>query len=140
MPGTEVTTLAKLFHHLLGRVTVNGSGSVISQERTIGHVTGVNLMTIGNVHIALGDREGLRIEAEDNLLPYLETNVFGSQLEIGNGEGVWLRPTRPINFFVTVKSLDSLTLSGSGTSRRLTLRQSTFAHGSAATVTFAWAS
>ncbi len=114
MLDTEVTTLAKLFHRLIGRAMVNGSGSVISQERAISHVTGVNLMTVGNVHIALGDREGLRIEAEDNLLPYLETNVFGSQLEISNGEGAWLRPTRPINFFVTVKSLDSLTLSGSG--------------------------
>ena len=118
MPDTEVTTLAKLFHHLLGlpfsRVMVNGSGSVISQERAISNVTGVNLMTIGNVQITLGDREELRIEAEDNLLPYLETNVFDGQLDIRNGDGVWLRPTRPINFFVTVKSLDSLALSGSG--------------------------
>ena len=103
MPDTEVTTLARLFHHLLGRVTVNGSGHVISQERAISHVTGVNLMTVGNVRIALGDREELRIEAEDNLLPYLETNVCDGQLDLCNRDGAWLRPTCPVHFYVTVK-------------------------------------
>jgi hypothetical protein len=117
MLDAEVTS-ARLFHHLFdllfGRVAVSGSGHVISQERAISDVTGINLMTIGNVHIALGDREELRIEAEDNLLPHLKTNVYDGQLELDNGDGVWPQPTRPINFFVTVKSLDSLALSGSG--------------------------
>jgi hypothetical protein len=118
MLDAEVTSLAKLFHHLFdlpfGRVAVSGSGHVVSQERTISNVKGINLMTIGNVHITVGDREELRIEAEDNLLPYLETNVFDGQLNLRNRIGVWLRPTCPVHFYVTVKSLESLALSGSG--------------------------
>jgi hypothetical protein len=97
-----------------GFSTVRGSGNVTTQARTVSGFSGVHLATLGDVQITLGDKEELRIEAEDNLLPYLETNVTGGQLEIHNRDGVWLRPTRPVKFYVTAKSLDSLAISGSG--------------------------
>jgi len=97
-----------------GFATVRGSGHVVEENRAVSGFTGVNLATLGNLQIQLGDREGLRIEAEDNLIPYLETVVSGDQLEIGNRDGIGLRPTRPVNFYLTVKSLDSIALSGSG--------------------------
>ncbi len=117
MSDTRETTLADFFNHLLGLArgrVLNGSGHAISQDRDISNVTGINLTTVGNVYITVGDREALRIEAEDNLLPHLETKVHGGQLDIRTDNGVGLRPTRPINFYVTVKSLDCLTLAGSG--------------------------
>jgi len=114
----QVTTPARVFHDwfslLLGRTSVHGSGHVCSEERAISGVTGIDLRAIGHVHITVGDREALRVEAEDNLLPYLQTDVLDGLLEFCNRDGVWLRPTCPIHFYVTVKSLSSLRLSGSG--------------------------
>jgi len=106
--------LSSLACSFSGFTTVRGSGHVIEQVRTVSEFTGVNLATMGNLQIQLGDQEGLRIEAEDNLMPYLETTVFNRELEIGSRDGVWLRPTRPVNFYLTVKSLDSVALTGSG--------------------------
>jgi hypothetical protein len=97
-----------------GFTPVRGSGHVVEENRAVSGFTGVNLATLGNLQIQLGDPEGLRIEAEDNLIPYLQTIVSGDQLEIGNRDGVQLRPTRPVNFYLTVKSLDSIALTGSG--------------------------
>jgi len=106
--------LSSLACSFSGFAMVRGSGHVVAENRAVSGFTGVNLATLGNLQIQLGDPEGLRIEAEDNLIPYLETIVSGGQLEIRSQDGVGLRPTRPVNFYLTVKSLDSVALTGSG--------------------------
>lgn len=93
---------------------VRGSGHVIEEERAVSDFTGVKLTTFGNVYIEKGEKETLRIEAEDNLIRYFEVAVYGHNLEIKNREGVSLHPTRPVNFYLTVKELDTIVLSGSG--------------------------
>jgi hypothetical protein len=106
--------LSSLACSFSGFATVRGSGHVVEENRAVSGFTGVNLATLGNLQIQLGDPEGLRIEAEDNLIPYLETIVSGDQLEIRSQDGIQLRPTRSVNFYLTIKSLDSIALAGSG--------------------------
>jgi len=92
-----------------------GSGNVVEETRPISGVTGVELATIGNVIIEIGEKESLRIEAEDNLMKFFETNVRGDTLKIGtNPSTVNLRPTKPVYFFLTVKELEQVIISGSG--------------------------
>jgi hypothetical protein len=93
---------------------VRGSGRVIEEERVVSGFSGVKLTTFGNVYIEKGEQETLRIEAEDNLIRYFEVAVYGHNLEIKNREGVSLHPTRPVNFYLTAKELDTIVLSGSG--------------------------
>jgi hypothetical protein len=87
---------------------------VAEETRDVHGFTGVNLETIGNVYIEQGSVEELRIEAEDNLIPHLDIDVAGRTLKIGTRSFVNLRPTEPINFYVTVKELDTIVISGSG--------------------------
>ena len=94
--------------------SVRGSGDVVEEARDVGGFTGVSLEAIGNVYIEQGSVEELRIEAEDNLMPYLETDVAGRTLKIETKSFVNLRPTEPINFYLTVKELDTIVISGSG--------------------------
>lgn len=92
-----------------------GSGNVVEESRPLSGVSGVDLATIGNVIIQLGDEESLRIEAEDNLIKYFETEVRGGTLRISTTpRSVNLRPTKPIHFFLTVKDLEQVSISGSG--------------------------
>jgi hypothetical protein len=98
----------------LGIRTVSGSGKVIEEEREVSGFTGVELATIGNLTIELGERESLHIEAEDNLMQYLEAEVRGETLIIGSRENVNLIPTRGVYFTLTVKELDTVTISGLG--------------------------
>lgn len=91
-----------------------GSGKVVSEEREIGNVTEVDLQGVGNVHIELGERTGLRIEAEDNLLRYIETEVDEGRLEIKHRRGTRLLNTMPIDYFITVRTLDAVSVSGAG--------------------------
>jgi hypothetical protein len=93
---------------------VTGSGQVVEESRSVGGITDVELAMQGTLQIELGESESLRIEAEDNLLEYIETDVFGGTLTIRNSSGVTLLNTEPIRYYLMVTSLDSIVASSSG--------------------------
>jgi hypothetical protein len=99
---------------LAGFGTVRGSGSVVEETRAVSGVTSVELATLGNLIIDLGDKESFRIEAEDNLMEYLETDVLAGTLHIKTQDRVRLAPTKPVNYYLTVKSLEDTSISSSG--------------------------
>lgn len=94
--------------------SIRGSGNVVEEIREVSDFAGVTLAGSGELIIELGQSESLLIEAEDNLMQYLETEVRHGTLEIGVETGVNLRPTRPLRFTLTVKELDTIVLAGSG--------------------------
>jgi hypothetical protein len=95
---------------------VRGSGNVVSEVRQVKGFDAVTLAGSGDVYVTQGDQEGIKIEAEDNVMPYLKTELHGSTLTIyldtKNGEIV--QPTRPMRFYVSIKQVNALTVSGSG--------------------------
>lgn len=99
----------------LGEVgAVRGSGDVVEQVREVSDFSGVELAGIGDLTIRMGDEESLRIEAEDNLLEYIETEVRGGTLRIQTRQGVTLRSQRSIRYYLTARELDRILISGSG--------------------------
>ena len=96
------------------RNAVQGSGKVVEETHAVSGVTGVELATLGTLHIELGDTESLRIEAEDNLMEYIETDVLSGKLRIGTRDDVNIDPKRPVNYYLTVKGLDTIVISSSG--------------------------
>ena len=94
--------------------TVRGSGRVVEEERPISGVDGVVLATLGNLTIKVGDEEELRIEAEENLIPYFETEVRNGTLFIRQRNNARIAPRKPVNFYLTVVELESIELTGSG--------------------------
>jgi hypothetical protein len=97
-----------------GGTSVGGSGNVTTEDRAVSGVTGVSLATFGDLTIELGDQESLRVEAEDNLLQYLKTNVRGGVLVIEEEPDVDLQPKKPIRYHLTVKTLESIDVTSSG--------------------------
>src|SRR4051794_15454674 len=94
-----------------------GSGNVITQKRDVSGFSSVVLAGVGDLAITQGDAEGLTISAEDNLLPLIKTEVKNNILTIGLNDGVvsgGLLPTKPIQYNLQVKALDSIQLSGAG--------------------------
>ena len=95
-------------------MTISGSGDRVEDTRSVSNFTGVELATIGTLTIEVGEKEELRIEAEDNLMPYIETGVRGGRLTIETREGINLRCTRPVRYYLTVKDMDTIVISSSG--------------------------
>lgn len=104
--GSLLTCLAA------GWAVWRGPGRVVTVERPVSDFNAVNLTTFGDLYIEQGDTESLRIEAEENVLPYLETEVSGHTLEIKSKPSILV--FRPVKFYLTVKKLDAIAISGSG--------------------------
>jgi hypothetical protein len=94
--------------------TVRGSGKMTEESRDVGDFRGISLGGVGTVFVEFGDKTSLRIEAEDNLLPYIVTEVRGDVLKLGNRPMINLRPREEIRYYVTVRYLDKFSVSGSG--------------------------
>jgi len=108
-----LTTLACGFTVNLPNVE-KGNGSVTEETREVGSFSEIDFSGIGEIVVTLGDVESLTIEAEENLLPYMETYNRGKTLVIKIQEGVNITPTEPIRFDITVVSLDAIDVSGVG--------------------------
>jgi hypothetical protein len=98
----------------IGNDHINGSGTITTENRTVSGFTKVDMQGIGNLTITQGDTESLTIQADENLLPYITTEVVAGTLEIGIKPNISVLPTRSIVYTLTVKSLNSVALSGFG--------------------------
>jgi Putative auto-transporter adhesin, head GIN domain len=93
---------------------VNGSGNVTSENRPVNGVHRVSLENQGDLTIEIGDTENLVVEAEANLLPYIETQVIGGELVIRTKNNIDLQNREPIRYHLTAKQVDALRITSSG--------------------------
>ncbi|MGB9979659.1 head GIN domain-containing protein [Methanobacterium sp.] len=91
---------------------VSGSGNVINQSQNVSGFNQVSVDGSGTLIITQGDKESLTIEAEDNLMQYIKTNISSNALNIHIDKSI--APTKPIKYYLTVKDLNSITYSGGG--------------------------
>jgi len=93
---------------------VRGSGNVDTEEREVAGFNEVYLSGVGNLIITQGEKESLIIEADDNIIPLISTDVFGNKLNIGISSGYSFIPTVKIKYYLTVIDLESVSISGAG--------------------------
>lgn len=94
--------------------SVSGSGQLKTETRDVSDIERVSLEDLGDVTLIQGNEEGLTVEADDNLLPYIETIMQGHELvlRIKHGTSITNHPT--IHYTVKVKDLSRVAISGSG--------------------------
>lgn len=96
---------------------VAGSGKIVTEARQVSGFTRVVVAGAGDAVLVQGAEEGVVVEADDNLMEYVRTEVRDGTLYLDTrapGRPVSLRPTKSIRFTVALKSLDGITVSGAG--------------------------
>jgi hypothetical protein len=93
--------------------TTNEPGNVTSESRDVSGFNEVELKGIGNLSIEQTGSESLIVEAEEEVLPKIRTEVDNNRLIIGPKLNTSLSTTEPINYKLTVKDLNTLKVSGS---------------------------
>lgn len=112
--ATSIILLASLV--LFGACSVvNGSGNAQTELRQLESVQHVRLAGTGDMEISFGEKSQIEIEADDNILSYIETDVRGDTLIIGTRNNTSIRPRTPIKYRLQLPSLASVKVSGSGT-------------------------
>jgi hypothetical protein len=100
-----------------GRNYIEGSGDVITETREVSGFDRISLSGFGKVNVVQGDEESLTVTTDDNIMPYIETEVRGDTLVLGftdDGEHKSFDPTKGITFDLVVKDLSRIDVSGAG--------------------------
>lgn len=93
-----------------------GSGNVVSTTREVQGFQAVEVDYPAQVWIRQGSTESVQIEAEDNLLPNLKTQVRNGRLEIfyRREGGKHVNPTKPVKITITIKDLTDVDFTSAG--------------------------
>ncbi|MEO8087890.1 MAG: head GIN domain-containing protein [Bacteroidota bacterium] len=92
---------------------IEGSGKVVTENRTVVSFTGIDLQCSADVYFMQGDEQSIKVEAEDNIVGHIKTEVKNDELTI-NTDGTDFNSQKQIIVYVTVKELCKLELTGSG--------------------------
>ena len=93
---------------------IRGSGNVVSEQRTVNGFTAVSLEGSGRLTIAQGETESLAITADDNLMPYLTSEIKDGQLTLGTKNNENIDPSKDVVYKLTMKNVSAIGLAGSG--------------------------
>lgn len=93
---------------------VRGNGVRRTDSRAVTGFTGIALAVPGQLALRLGPTESVTLEADENILPLVETTVTGGSLQIRTRRGQDIDP-QVLRIVVQARQIDSLSVAGSGT-------------------------
>ena len=89
---------------------VKGNGNVIKQERNVSDFTGIDVGGAFHIFLTQGSEVKVVVEADENLMDIIETEVHGNTLKISTSDDI--RESKEMNVYITFKSLDDMDFSG----------------------------
>jgi hypothetical protein len=96
---------------------IRGSGNVVTVDRAVNGFKRVSLTGVGDVIVKQGETESLTVEADDNLMAYVQAEVNNGTLVLGFSDEVRqkdVKPSTTIKFHVTMQDVTDLALYGVG--------------------------
>ena len=89
-----------------------GNGIAGSETRNVSSFTNIDVSGAVNVYIKQDSATTVKVEADENLLQYIKTRVDGNTLVIESEDGIWMRPKRTINVYVSNPTYNNFEVSG----------------------------
>ena len=90
---------------------IEGSGNVITKEVPVKSFNELTASGVFSLKLSQGDKEQVKIEAEDNLMDLFTVENDGSMLTIHMKKDVSINTKKKMTVYVTFKSLKSMNLS-----------------------------
>ena len=100
-------------HHFLGK-RIKGNGNIKTEDHNISGFKNIDCDASADVYITQGEPAGVKVEGDDNLLPYIEINQKGDRLIIRERSHVNLDPSDGLKIYVTSPEFNSINASGAG--------------------------
>jgi len=92
---------------------MTGSGAIKDETRPVRNFNRIRIEGTGLAQISQGQTDSLTITTDDNLLPYLISEVHSGELRIYVKPGYSISPSQQVRYTITVNNLAALDLSGS---------------------------
>ena len=97
-----------------GSKKVKGNGNVVTVKRTTSDYDAIGVGGSFDVILVKGKEGNITIEGEENIIPYIETEVRGNTLKINYEKNTNIRTTKRLTVTVTYEDIDKVSLGGSG--------------------------
>jgi len=91
-----------------------GDGNLKKETRDVGSFTGVLLSGNANVDLTYGDSKNITVEADANILPYVETTVENGNLVVKMRNKTSINTKNKIVVHASLRQVAKLRVSGSG--------------------------
>ena len=96
---------------------VRGSGNIVSENRTESGFNSIDVSGDIDVYIKQDSASSVKVEADDNILEYIEVHTDGSTLEIYTEGNIRLKPSHKIKVYVSNPEYKDLQVSGASSIR-----------------------
>lgn len=93
--------------------TVKGSGQIVSESRQVSGFSSIDIMLGAELVLIQAPGEALTVEADDNLMLYITTEVINGQLVVSTPPNISLQPSRPVQLYLTFETLTAVDVYGS---------------------------
>ena len=94
--------------------TVRGDGNVQKESRTVSPFTSLTSSGSMNIEIASGNSNTIQVEADANLLPYIETTVSNGELTVKIKNKTNISNAHKMTVYISMAKIRSIKQSGSG--------------------------
>lgn len=92
--------------------TIVGSGNIITVEREVSNFSRIQINMGADLVLTQTGEANLAVEADDNFMTYIETEVSGDRLVVSTPDNINLEATQPIQLTVTFDDLREIEING----------------------------
>lgn len=96
---------------------VRGSGHITTENRTASGFNSIDVSGAIDVYIKQDSTTSVKVEADDNILEYIEVHTDGSTLEIYTENNIRLKPSHKIKVYVSNSEYKDLRVGGASSIR-----------------------
>ena len=96
---------------------VKGSGHVITENRSTSDFNSIDVSGAIDVYVRQDSATSVKVEADDNILEYIEVHTEGSRLEIYTQNNIRLRPSNKIKVYISSPEYKEIEVSGASSVR-----------------------
>lgn len=89
---------------------VKESGNIEVQDRQLNYFDKIQVLGQGRVILSQNEKNGLKIEGDKNILPFIETVIENNTLKIQPKKGLLLKKSENLKFYVHAKNLKEIDL------------------------------
>ena len=91
---------------------IKGDGNVIKESREVGTFSSLDVSGVFTVYVSQGSSHSLEVEADANLMPFIDIDKSGNTLRVSTQKGSKINKWTEMNLYITMREVEDITLSG----------------------------
>jgi hypothetical protein len=97
--------------HILGK-RVRGNGNIRTEDRSVSNFKDVDVSGAAKVYVSQSEHSSVKLEGDENLLPYIEVIQEGDKIRVRNKPGFNLIPSGDLKVYVSTPVYNNIDASG----------------------------